>query len=62
MSKVMIAKSGRNWDTITADNCRIPEYLPDWCNDCRTSAYCAKHRCKQMTLEDMMQRGGDSNE
>ncbi len=38
-----------NWDTITADKCRLPELLPDSCKDCRDYDYC--HR--QLDFEDL---------
>lgn len=34
------------WDIQTADNCRLPELIPNICEGCRTYAYC--HR--QLTL------------
>lgn len=42
----------KNWDTETADNCRLPELIPDICERCRDYAYC--HR--QLTIEDMIER------
>lgn len=38
-----------NWDTETADTCKLPELIPDICNRCRCYDYCYR----QMTLEDM---------
>ena len=46
----------RNWDTETADKCKLPELIPDICEGCRDYAYC--HR--QLTLEDFMR--GESDE
>lgn len=40
----------RNWDTETADKCRLPELIPNICEECRDYAYC--HR--QRTIEDFM--------
>ena len=40
---------GSNWDTETADNCRLPELLPAICQDCRDYAYCYR----QMSIEDL---------
>lgn len=28
------------WDIITAQNCRLPELIPDICTTCRVYAYC----------------------
>jgi len=39
----------KNWDTETADKCRLPEYIPDICERCRDYAYC--HR--QLTIDDV---------
>lgn len=44
-----------NWDTQTADKCKLPEIMPDACNDCRDYAYCYR----QLTLEDMERRTND---
>lgn len=41
-----------NWDTISADKCRLPELLPDVCEKCRDFAYC--HR--QITFDDLEQK------
>lgn len=30
----------RNWDTETADRCRLPEMIPNICDDCRDYKYC----------------------
>ena len=46
-----------NWDTETADTCRLPELIPDICDGCRDYAYC--HR--QLTLTDITE-GGDSDD
>ena len=40
----------KNWDTETADTCRLPELIPDICKRCRDYDYC--HR--QLTLSDML--------
>lgn len=37
----------KNWDTETADTCRLPELIPDICEKCRDYKYC--HR--QLSLE-----------
>ena len=34
--------SARNWDTRTADKCRLPDLVPDICDNCRDYAYCHK--------------------
>lgn len=39
----------KNWDTETADNCRLPELIPRICEGCRDYLYC--HR--QLTLDDI---------
>ena len=31
---------GENWDTETADRCRLPELIPDICRRCRDYDYC----------------------
>lgn len=41
----------KNWDTETADTCRLPEFIPDACERCRCYAYC--HR--QRTIEEMLE-------
>jgi hypothetical protein len=41
-----------NWYTRTADNCRIPEVLPSFCDGCICYAYC--HR--QLTLDDIQEK------
>ena len=48
--------NARNWDTETADKCKLPELIPEICDECRDYAYC--HR--QLTLEDFMR--GESDE
>lgn len=35
-----------NWDTKTADKCRMPELIPDICKVCRDYDYC--HRPLKM--------------
>lgn len=42
-----------NWDTETADNCRLPDLIPDICDRCRDYKYC--HR--QLTIFDMAKEG-----
>lgn len=44
-----------SWDIKTADNCKLPDLIPDICQRCRCDAYC--HR--QMTFEDLI---GGNNE
>ena len=39
----------KNWDTETADSCRLPEHIPNICERCRDYEYC--HR--QLTIEDV---------
>ena len=41
----------KNWDTETADECRLPEFIPDACERCRCYAYF--HR--QRTIEEMLE-------
>lgn len=38
-----------NWDTETADKCKLPEYLPNACDKCRDYRYC--HRQTQIRLD-----------
>ena len=41
MSKpIAIKGSAPNWDTRSADNCRLPELIPSICDSCRDYAYC----------------------
>ena len=40
----------KNWDTETADNCRLPELIPGICEQCRDYAYC--HRQLSLFEED----------
>lgn len=40
----------KNWDTETADNCRLPELIPGICERCRDYAYC--HRQLNLFEED----------
>lgn len=46
----------RQWELETADNCKLPQLIPDICEKCRDYAYC--HR--QKTWEDF--RRENSNE
>lgn len=39
-----------NWDTETADNCRLPELIPGICDNCRDYRYCYKQT--KLDLED----------
>lgn len=32
----------KNWDTETAEKCRLPELIPDICLGCRDYDYCHK--------------------
>ena len=32
----------KNWDTETADKCRLPELIPDICEECRDYEYCRR--------------------
>lgn len=44
-----------NYDTRTADNCRLPELIPDICERCRDNAYCYRQQSfdfKQFEQED----------
>ncbi len=43
-----------NWDTKTADTCKIRALKPEWCKDCRTYAYCYKYT--QMTIEELLSK------
>lgn len=43
-----------NWDTRTADNCKLPDLIPEICENCRDIQYCeAKERGKQMTFDEL---------
>jgi len=45
-----------NWDTRTADNCKLPDLIPEICENCRDIQYCkAKERGKQMTFDDFLE-------
>lgn len=37
-----------NWDTQTADKCKLPKLIPNICERCRDYAYC--HR--QLSFEE----------
>lgn len=41
----------KDWDTETADRCRLPELIPGICRRCRDYDYC--HR--QLSIADMME-------
>lgn len=30
----------RKWELETADNCKLPELIPNICDNCRDHAYC----------------------
>ena len=45
----------KNWDTETADTCRLPEFIPNACDQCRDYAYC--HR--QLKLDFEKEEGKD---
>ena len=40
-----------NWDTETADNCKLPGLIPDICERCRTYAYCHRQLSFSKVLE-----------
>ena len=41
-----------NWDTQTADKCKVYKLLPNWCEDCRDQAYCRKHYLRRFKVAD----------
>lgn len=42
----------KNWDTRTADKCRLQELIPDICENCRTKRYC-KRGGVQLSIWDL---------
>lgn len=41
----------KNWDTETANKCRLPDLIPGICEGCRDRRYCeAKKKPKQIGL------------
>lgn len=59
-----------NWDTITADDCRLHELIPDICEGCRDYAYCHRQLTLITTVKDLdadwdalgRMLGGDSDD
>lgn len=47
----------KNWDVKTAITCRIPEVLPDACDDCRDQRLC-QQSSKQISIFDLLKEGG----
>lgn len=45
----------KNWDTETADTCRLPEFIPDVCERCRCYAYCHRQRTIEEMLEEVVE-------
>ena len=46
----------KNWDTKTADSCRLPELIPDICDRCRDKLYCYR----QLSIEDVWREQHES--
>lgn len=49
----------RNWDTETADRCKLPDLLPEICERCRDKKYCRRNDNGQMTIGDMIPEEDD---
>lgn len=46
-----------NWDTETAKDCKMKDYLPKACEKCRDRLFCSKHR--QISIEDWLEETKD---
>lgn len=44
-----------NWDTRTADNCKLPDLMPEACDNCRDILYCKSKHGVQTTIWDFLE-------
>ena len=52
-----------NWDTRTADKCKIPTVKPEFCNGCRDLAYCTAQKArKQISIFDLLEEQEEEKE
>lgn len=51
-----------NWDIKTADNCKLPDLIPDICNKCRDYRYCNRDKLKSGTQLDIFTLLSESQE
>ena len=52
-----------NWDSRTADKCKIPTVKPEFCNDCRDLAYCTAQKArKQISIFDLLEEQEEEKE
>ena len=54
----MSKKIKATWDIKTADKCKLPELIPDICEDCRDYDYCHRER----TIFDWLKEGDDNGQ
>ena len=50
------------WDIKTADNCKLPDLIPDICNNCRCYRYCNRDKLKRRTQLDIFSLLSDTKE
>lgn len=46
-----------NWDIETAKACKIPDVMPEFCEQCRDIRYCEKYKLNmhQITISELEQ-------